>query len=306
MPGPSRPQWPGSARAAIVLTLDNMGEAADINRKLWPDHQPVGSHYPVTQVLPKILPNLAKHDFPVTYFVETWSSLVYGDFIFDQIVSKGHEMAWHAWQHEAWGKLTSEKDEREEFERSFGKDGVQRFLEKGNQAEPYRGFRPPGGVFHGSRTLNLCHKYNLRYISPAGMHAARMKFGDDEASVTVLPFRWTTVDAYFYMDSFAKLREIKGEPTGGATMSPHTLEERFISQIDDAIQKGEYRSLLFHPFLTNTDDRIRIFETVVEYLVRKRDEGLVWLARCRDVDDWIRDNPDSVGRDPGIDSTTWR
>ncbi|CAK7206704.1 hypothetical protein SEUCBS139899_009508, partial [Sporothrix eucalyptigena] len=49
----SRPRWPNGARAAIALTIDNMGEAADLNRKLWPASKPIGDHYSVTKALPE-------------------------------------------------------------------------------------------------------------------------------------------------------------------------------------------------------------------------------------------------------------
>lgn len=51
---------------------------------------------------------------------------------------------------------------------------------------------------------------------------------------------------------------------------------------------------------------MRVFEEVVEYLVKKRDAGEIWLARCCEVADWIAGHPDVVGEDPVLDETTWR
>lgn len=188
-------KWPADAKTAIALTLDNMGEAADLNRGLWPEHNPVGSHYSVTEVLPKILALLKKYDIHVTYFIETWNFNHYGKFVANHVAKAGHEIAWHAWQHEAWSKL-DESAERANFERSFGGDGLQGFCAGTGRGQvlPYRGFRPPGGQIHGDRTLALCREYGLGYISPAAENAAIVQIdaGGRQDSIVVLPFRWRT------------------------------------------------------------------------------------------------------------------
>lgn len=100
---PERPTggpWPNDASAAITVTFDDMGEAADINRGLWPDDQPIGSHYSVVRMLPKFLALAKRYDIHVTYFAESWNLGVYPDAI-KSIAEAGHEVAWHAWQHEA-------------------------------------------------------------------------------------------------------------------------------------------------------------------------------------------------------------
>lgn len=150
--------WPNGARAAIALTIDNMGEAADLDRNLWPQSDPIGSHYSVKEVLPKFLAVLAKYDICATYFVEAWNFGVYPDAI--EQIAKDHEVAWHAWRHEAWSKLRDEDAERANFARSFGEEGLAGFrgaksTSKG-AVDMYKGFRPPGGIIHGDRTLEIC------------------------------------------------------------------------------------------------------------------------------------------------------
>ena len=318
-------RWPASAKTAIALTLDNMGEAADLNRGLWPEHKPVGKHYSVTEVLPKILALLKKYDVHVTYFIESWNFNQYGDAIANQIAKAGHEVAWHGWQHEAWSKL-SEAEERANFERSFGDDGLQGFCAGTGRGKvlPYRGFRPPGGQIHGDRTLSLCREYGLGYISPAAEKAAIVKVAGDgdgrQHIIVVLPFRWRTgeyrvhlypktqlirtVDATYYMEQFSGLRKTKGMQKD--VMTERQLVESYKQEIDSAIDDGEFLSLLFHPFLTNTTARFEAMEEVVQYLAIKRDQGLIWLNRCRDIDTFCRQNPRSVAQDPEYDTTEWR
>ncbi|EME45214.1 hypothetical protein DOTSEDRAFT_127950 [Dothistroma septosporum NZE10] len=300
-------KWPSDAKTAIALTLDNMGEAADLNRGLWPDLEPVGSHYTVTEVLPIILALLKKYDIHVTYFIESWNLKHYGEFIAYQVAKAGHEVAWHAWQHEAWSSL-DEVAERANFERSFGIEGLRGFGAGAGQGKvlPYRGFRPPGGRIHGDRTLSLCREYGLGYISPAAENAAivNVEGNGRQDSIVVLPFRWRTVDAIYYMEQFSGLRKLKDMQEHPMTESQ--LVVSYKREIDNAIADGQFLSLLFHPFLTNTPARLEAMEEVVQYLALKRDQRLVWLDRCRDIEQYCRQNPRSVAKDPQYDTAEWR
>ena len=198
-------QWPGNARAAIALTFDNMGEAADLNRNLWPASEPIGNHYSVTEILPVFLEMVRKRDIKITYFTESWNLGVYPQAI-KRIADEGHEVAWHAWQHEAWNvQCKDEADERKNFERSFGdEEGIAGFVSKGkgegSRVERYRGFRPPCGVIHGERTLKLCREFGLGFISPAAEEGALVPLDGGKDSIVVLPFRWRTVVRIYRWD----------------------------------------------------------------------------------------------------------
>ena len=301
--------WPNNAPAAVTLTFDNMGEAADLNRNLWPSSQPIGSHYSVTRILPRFLALAKKYSIRVTYFCEAWNLGVYPDAV-KSTADAGHEVAWHAWQHEAWGKeCAREEDERGNFERSF--TAMREFVRdegKGRGMGMYAGFRPPGGVIHGERTLKMCREFGLDYVSPAAESGALVPFaserGDDD-SIAVLPFRWRTVDAYYYMDAFSKLREIKGE-LPSEPQPPSVLVQAFKGQIDEAIKQGGVVSFLFHPFLTDSEERLEAMEEVLAYLAQRRHEGKIWLAPCKEVAEYVREHPDVLGSDPGWDNTSWR
>jgi hypothetical protein len=144
----------------------------------------------------------------------------------------------------------------------------------------------------------------LEYISPAGHEAAVIPVENDRGSIVILPFRWATVDAYYYMETFSKLRKIKGDAE--ELQSEESLTQKVITQIDGAIARGGYLSVLFHPFLNNSPKRLKAFEAVVSYLAQKRDEGTIWLARCQDVQAWLKEFPGTVSSDPDLDDTQWR
>ncbi|KAF7557893.1 hypothetical protein G7Z17_g276 [Cylindrodendrum hubeiense] len=296
--------WPNGARAAVSITMDNMGEAADLNRKLWPETEPIGKHYTVQKVIPRLLKLLKKYDILATYFIESWNINIYGDFILNEVVAAGHEVGWHAWQHEAWSKLKGDKEERTNFERSFGSEGIGQWLST-NQIEPYRGFRPPGGIINDETTLNMCSEFGLGYLSPAAEKAAIVQSRRDGDGIVILPFKWAAVDAYFYMETFTGLRKLKGE-LPSAPQEPQVLVEHFISEVDKAIEGKEFLAILFHPFLTDRPERLEAMETVLKYLAQKRDEGHIWLARCKDVEAFVREHPSVVGTDPEWDLSSWR
>lgn len=303
--------WPHGAHAAIALTFDNMGEAAELNRNLWPATTPIGNHISITEMIPQFLALVRRYAIPITYFAEAWNLAVYPRTI-RRIAEEGHEVAWHAWQHEAWGRECADAgDERRNFERSFGvEEGMAGFLARGGEGEGskvrmYRGFRPPGGVIHGERTLRTCREFGLGYISPAAEEGALVPLGDGQDAIVVLPFRWRTVDAYYYTPHFASLRKQKGEYPE-EPQSPLTLAKSYIAQIDEAIEKGGFVSFLFHPYITGAEEeRMQAMETVLKHLVQKREEGKIWLARCGEVEEFVRDNPGVVGKDPGWDNTSW-
>lgn len=371
-PTTAPPTWPNNAPLAISLTIDNMGEAADLDRNLWkptPSAPTIGEHFSVKKVLPQFLRILRKYGVQVTYFIEAWNLGVYGEVVWGDVLGEkggeegkekegggngGHEVAWHAWRHEAWVKYREDEEgERGNVERSF--EGLERWIGENGGGDGmgggeerkkriYKGFRPPGGIIHGERTMELVREFGVEYISPAGRDAAVVEFGggkkqeqkqekeegeeggeeekeeEKEDSIVILPFRWSTVDAYYYMETFSKLRTIKGE-LPEAVQTEETLKKFYIAQIDSAIAEGQaqqqgkekgggggakYLSFLFHPFLNNSPERLQVFEDVVKYLAEKRDQGQVWLARCCDVTEWIRQHPGMVGADPGWDETVWR
>jgi peptidoglycan/xylan/chitin deacetylase (PgdA/CDA1 family) len=149
--------WPEGARAAVSITVDNLGEAAEIELGLRAVDAPLGNHYSVVGALPIVLKALAAARLRATFFVEGINAEVYPDAL-ASIEAAGHELAYHAWCHEDWSTLEGEA-EAANLDR-----GLAAFREIGVEVV---GFRPPGGRLT-PRTLDLLASRGLRHCSPAG------------------------------------------------------------------------------------------------------------------------------------------
>lgn len=291
---PSR--WPNGAKAAISFTMDNLGEAQDVRVGSWPADQPHGTHPAVLTTLPRILDlldggsgsgekeNNNKNKIRATYFAESWSLPVYPGAI-ATLRGRGHEVAWHGFQHEVWHAL-SEEDEQANFEKSFAaarEHGVR-----------YEGFRPPGGEINGARTLGLFKKYGVKYVSPLGefgivsssSSSSPSNSGDgDEEGVVVLPFEWETVDAFWYMDKFVGTRKKHG--VREEARGPQDFKAYLFKKFDEVVKDGGYVSILFHPFLTTSEEKFAVLEDVLQ---RLRGDSDIWVAPCNEVARWVSEH----------------
>jgi len=285
--------WPNSAKGCISITLDNMGEAADIHRGLWdPSTQPVGSHYSVTESLPTMLSLLSQHSIPASYYIEAWNCSIYPSTITSLSRDHGLEVGYHAWQHEVWS-LLSPATEAGNLQKSLkALDGLHAGLR-------YRGFRPPGGKIT-PRTLALLRDNGFTYLSPA---ASRCAVVDD---VAVVPFQWRDIDAYFYLPSLAPVRTAAGD--GEECLSPAVFRERLLRRVDEVAEgkEGGFAAFLFHPFLTNDEERVGVMRDVLEYVAKKREEGTIWVAKGEEVAEWVRAHGEEFGSDPGWDTAEWK
>jgi peptidoglycan/xylan/chitin deacetylase (PgdA/CDA1 family) len=217
---------------AISITFDNLGEAAQLELGMWPDDVAQGEHFTVTEVLPRLLDLLSSLGLSATFFVEGLNAVTYPDAL-RSIAAHGHELGLHAWRHEDWASLSAER------EASLLDQAQQAMADIG--LSPV-GFRPPGGLMT-PRTLALLRAGGFRYVSPAGQ---REGVSD---GLAVLPFRWSLVDAFYYLPHFSGLRQHEGfpeQPLPVARMG-EVMVQAVRAQAQDAGHLG-HLVLLFHPF----------------------------------------------------------
>jgi peptidoglycan/xylan/chitin deacetylase (PgdA/CDA1 family) len=282
-------RWPGGARAAVSVTFDNLGEAAEIELGLRDPRAARGGHYSVTTALPIVLSELAEAGLSATFFIEGVNAEIYPDAL-RGIAAAGHELAYHAWGHEDWSTLTAAA-EVENLDRglaALGALGVE-----------VLGMRPPGGLLT-ERTLTLLHSRGLRYCSPAGS-----ALGIDR--VAVLPFMWESVDAFHILPVFASLRERR---TGSADAGgPPAVRAALMGSVEDALATGGHAMLVLHTWLVEfvRDDLRGVLAKVREHARA----GELWVAPCRQVAALIaEEHPRGEGVPPApatpvLDYTTW-
>jgi peptidoglycan/xylan/chitin deacetylase (PgdA/CDA1 family) len=258
-------------RPSVSVTFDNLGEAAEVGAGGY--DQPLGQHFTVVEVLPRLLEALDRHALRATFFVEAFNAEA-NPRALAGLREAGHEVACHAWQHEQWGELDAGR-ERE-------------LLTRCADALHPAGFRPPGGQLT-ERTPQLLRELGFRYSSPAGERAGVAD------GLAVLPFRWELIDAYYYLPHFQGLRERKGDQSD--PMQPAQLREAVLGALDE--HDDGHLALLFHPFLMTVSDEA--FEVLDDVLKRARDFD---NPRMDEAAQRLLDDPGAAG-EPELDTGSW-
>jgi peptidoglycan/xylan/chitin deacetylase (PgdA/CDA1 family) len=260
---------PDGLPGAVVLTIDNLGEASALERGERPAGEPMGTDPSVTKALPWLLDELDAHGLRATFFVEALNTELYPDAL-REIAARGHELGLHGWRHEGWTSLNA-SEERETIERSmraFDALGL-----------PVRGFRPPGGEMN-ARSPALLRGAGIEWCSPAGGEAGVRR------GLAYVPFDWRMVDAYHLMDSFAALRISRGDP--GRPLGPSALTDLFEEELQDLANAGSRQTLILHPFLMLDDawtDGVHRVLGFIRELVRER---RTWAVPGGAFADWLR------------------
>lgn len=277
-PSPPSNGWgPDHRAAAVSITFDNLGEAADLERGLWPVDTPLGQHFSVTRVLPTILKTLAALELSATFFVEGLNTELYPH-AFQNIIASGHEIGYHAWRHEPWQSLNPSEEAHilEHGIQSLGKLSIR----------PY-GFRPPGGGLTPS-SISLLKSMGFIYCSPVGSTST--------ASITdglvILPFTWPCVDAYAYLPHFSSHRERFGDTYD--VLSPTHFRATLRTALRQTIQNHSYLPLIFHPFLEEKPAHFDVMYETFQELRALIDMGHIWCQPCHTVAQWMLDLPLSL------------
>jgi peptidoglycan/xylan/chitin deacetylase (PgdA/CDA1 family) len=274
---------PQGLPAEVVLTFDNLGEAADEELGLPVDALP---HFSVVEALPRILSLLDRARLRATFFVEAINMSRYPEAV-ATICDRGHELGCHAWRHESWHRLDISA-RRDLLRRALG-------ALRSCDAEVH-GFRPPGGLLE-EPDFALLGEAGIRWASPAGRHAGVLE------DVVCLPFMWRVIDAYFFAPALAPLRQA----------DTHTSEPLSAAQFADAVQgridatlasPGEDPlCLVFHPFLYTSEQRLEVLADLLDRLALLQVSGAAQVGTGRAAADRLRDRSDQAP--PVFDRSTW-
>jgi peptidoglycan/xylan/chitin deacetylase (PgdA/CDA1 family) len=256
--------WPGGAPAALSLSFDNLGEAAEIELGALPAGAPLGGHPSATRAVPAILEALASHGLAATFFVEGLNAEAYPELL-GVIDAAGHEVAYHAWRHEQWGKLPA-KAQEENLAR-----GISALAGLGLEVA---GFRPPGGDL-GPGGTRVLREAGLRYCSPAGSGV-----GAEGEGLALLPFEWRHVDASCVLPDLGPPRE----------------PGQFVADLEADLERlggdGGHLALVLHPFMLDWlgEDRLAALFARLAEAARL---GELWTAPCRAVAERVLADPEA-------------
>jgi peptidoglycan/xylan/chitin deacetylase (PgdA/CDA1 family) len=242
-------------QSTLVLSFDNLGEAAEIEQRSWPADRHLGNHPSVTVALPFLLELLDDLALPATFFVEAINAEHYPDAL-QTIVGRGYELGLHAWRHERWSGLSSAA------QAAILGDACDAFTRLGITAS---GFRPPGGEL-GEDGLAVIADAGLSWCSPVGS----FPYIDPPTRVGVVPFSWALVDATYLHPPFATLRRSLG--LSEAPLGPEATEKMVLQQIDQAM-RDENATVVLHPFLIVARAWRESVTTLLSRLACLRDRG---------------------------------
>jgi peptidoglycan/xylan/chitin deacetylase (PgdA/CDA1 family) len=248
-------------RRAVLLTFDNLGEAADLERDVTPP-APVGDHPSVIVALPAVLELLRALELLATFFVEGINAGLYPDAV-RAIAAAGHEVGLHAWRHERWSELEAGEQD------ALLQRSIDAFTQLGIEVD---GFRPPGGEL-GPGALPALAAHGVRWCSPIGTGARRAD------GVAIVPFRWALVDAYHRMESFADLRRELGDPP--APLSARATADALLEGL--AAAEDGPTVLILHPFLMVGEDERAEAERVLRWVAEQVAAGERWVATGREL-----------------------
>jgi peptidoglycan/xylan/chitin deacetylase (PgdA/CDA1 family) len=255
--------WPGAARAALSLSFDNLGEAAEVGAGARDPDGPLGGHPTATEAVPAILDLLAARRLTATFFVEGLNAEVYPELL-ARIDAQGHEVAYHAWAHEQWGELSA-GGQRENLAR-----GLAALAELGLSAD---GMRPPGGAL-GDAGVEPVRDAGLAYCSPAGSGTGV------EAGVAIVPFQWRHVDASCVLPALESVRA--GIAGAGDPLEPAAFLAHLEAEVARLRDEGGSASFVLHPFMLDWLGADRL-AALLDLVGAAAGSGELWVAPCREV-----------------------
>jgi hypothetical protein len=84
---------------------------------------------------------------------------------------------------------------------------------------------------------------------------------------------------------------------GGVVRTPGEFRDWVFKRIEEVKRTGGYLSILAHPFLQTSEERMEVVE---EILGRLKEDGELWVAPCGEVAKWVEEHSEEFemeGRD---------
>lgn len=209
----------------ISFTIDNLGDAADLHRGVISAPRTPGTNPPLEQGYPALLELFGKHAIPLTCFVEGWSAREYPERL-QHLVSLGHAVGMHGWQHEHWAELP---DADADALATRATD----YIRSATGVQP-QAFRAPGGKSTAHTRQVLAQ---LGYTIDAS-HTASGNIVREPGGLTSIPYHWSGVDATHWL------------------WNKHSADEvvaAWEAALQDADRHGGHYVFIWHPHVMGID-----------------------------------------------------
>jgi peptidoglycan/xylan/chitin deacetylase (PgdA/CDA1 family) len=263
--------WPNNAKTAVMITVNLDAEyfwlslAPDcVNR---PKTLSMGQ-YGMTRGLERLLDVFYDFKIKATFFVPGKVAEIYKDYM-KLIVSKGHEIAHHGYEHENYAMLSSD-EQRISIEKGI------KAIEENCGVTPV-GFRAPEGELT-LETLNIAKELGIKYSSSLSNddRPYKLKLNDNNDTILEIPIHWALFDlpyfAFNYRPAFPK-----GQ---GRIANYSQVLKNWIEEYNGYYEQGLCYVLQLDPQTIGTPGRIPLVEELLEYINKL---GHVWFATGSDI-----------------------
>jgi peptidoglycan-N-acetylglucosamine deacetylase len=240
----------------ISFTIDNLGDAADLQRGVITAPRPAGSNPALEQGYPALLELFARYEIPLTCFVEGWSARQYPALL-QQLQRAGHEIGMHGWQHERWASLSPTETETLAQQAT---SAIQAAL-----GESPRAFRAPGGLSTPfTRKVLAILDYDID-----ASHAQTNMPREEEPGLVSIPYPWAGVDATHWL--WNKLAD-------------EQVETLWHQELEQAAARQQPFVFIWHPHVMGISAcRLEIGARILHYLRRDERFVIVPLRKLREL-----------------------
>jgi len=253
--------WPEGHRCAVFISFDYDASSAEMWRlPLDVVAQSKGRFAPKVAI-PRILDMLDRQGVRTTFFTPGWTADSYPESV-EEIVSRGHEVAGHGYQHERMTEISAEAEEAA-FERMMAA------LERVG-VEP-EGYRAPYWLV-GDRTIRHLMRLGFRYSSNFmdDDMPYMLRYRGEDTGLVELPVEWMLDDWH---------------PFETERRAPDDVYRVWKPEFEGIHELGRYLCITCHPQVIGRISRLKMLERLISEM---REKGDVWFATGREIADWTR------------------
>lgn len=240
--------------AKICFTMDNLSDAADLGRGVIDKPRLPGQRPALEQGFPAMLNLYDKYGVKVTHFLEGWNGEAHPDIVED-LLSMGHSVGMHGWQHEPWSELSLEQ-EIELMGRSTDA------LHRASGVKP-TAFRAPGGK-RTANTVKLLTEFAYSIDSSLNDQ------GEDGGAIQALtdtlwhvPHLEATIDARQWLQKSIAAKEV---------------ELSWLDLLKQTREQDGFLLFIWHPHVMGVNaEYLKVGENILQKVAQEEDFQIVTL-----------------------------